>query len=206
MITITYYGHSCFKVENENHAVVFDPYEDGSVPGLKLPSDIHADAVYCSHSHADHDASSLIHITSDHDPFPLHKITVPHDDAGGTKRGFTDITFVTINHVTIAHLGDIGRMPTKEEYDELSKADVIMIPCGGYFTIDAKQAEEIIHHVHAKLNILMHYREDNRGYDVIADIKDIQKDIPELVQLNDSSISFDEANIPQETITLKPIQ
>lgn len=206
MITITYYGHSCFKVENENHSVVFDPYEDGSVPGLKLPSGIHADVVYCSHAHADHDASSLITKTSDRDPFPVHKITVPHDDANGTKRGLTDITFVTIDHVTIAHLGDIGRMPTKEEYEQLGKADVLMIPCGGYFTIDAKQAEEILTHVHAKLNILMHYREGSRGYDVLSDIKDIQKVIPELKHLNESSVSFDENHIPEETITLEPIQ
>lgn len=206
MITITYYGHSCFKAENEKHAVVFDPYEDGSVPGLKLPDHITADAVYCSHGHADHDAADLIEKTSDHDPFPVDKITVPHDDANGSKRGLTDITFITIDHVTIAHMGDIGRLPTEKEYEKLREADVIMIPCGGYFTIDSGQAEEILKHVHAKLNILMHYRDGNKGYDVLSDIQDIHKDIPELKRLNESSISFDKNHIPEETITLKPVQ
>lgn len=205
-ITITYYGHSCFKVSYQNHSIVFDPYQDGSVPGLKLPHDIQADAVSCSHQHADHNAENLIHLSGRGIPFDGKKISVPHDDANGTKRGMTDLTFVKLGHVVLVHMGDIGREPTEEEYSALSKADILMIPVGGYFTIDAETAEKIMHKVHAKLNILMHYRNGNRGYDVLADLQEIQKNIPECKNLNQTSISFDEDEIPQETITLEPVQ
>lgn len=205
-ITISYYGHSCFKVTYDNHSIIFDPYEDGSVPGLKLPDHIDADAVSCSHQHADHNAQHLIHLTGRGFPFDIEKMTVPHDDANGNKRGMTDITFVKTGNVILAHLGDIGREPTEEEYDQLSKADILMIPAGGYFTIDADQAQSIIHRVYARLNILMHYRKENRGYDVLADITEIKTKIPELKELADTSISFDEDAIPQETITLEPMQ
>lgn len=205
-IHIDSYGHSCFKVTYQNHSIVFDPYEDGSVPSLKLPDDITADAVSCSHQHADHNAQHLIHLTGRGVPFDGKKITVPHDDANGTKRGMSDITFVKLGHAVLAHLGDIGRMPTKEEYEELKKADIVMIPVGGYFTIDAKQAEEILHNLPAKLRILMHFRKENRGYDVLEDLGEIHQEIPELKELKDTGISFDEDAVPQETITLEPIQ
>ena len=50
---ITWYGHSCFKVESKEGSIVFDPYAPGKVPGLELPK-ITADAVICSHGHGDH--------------------------------------------------------------------------------------------------------------------------------------------------------
>lgn len=205
-ISIVYYGHSCFKVVYQNHSIVFDPYEDGSVPGLKLPDDIQADAVSCSHQHQDHNAQHLIHLSGRGLPFDGKKITVPHDEAGGTKRGMTDITFVKLGHAMLAHLGDIGREPTEEEYEELKKADIVMIPVGGYFTIDARQAQTILQNLPAKLRILMHYRKENRGYEVLEDLSEIHHEIPELHELNDTCITFDEDNIPEETITLEPVQ
>ena len=47
-LTITWLGHSCFKVGSGGYSVVFDPYADGKVPGLK-PLRIEADEVLCSH-------------------------------------------------------------------------------------------------------------------------------------------------------------
>ena len=31
---ITWFGHSCFKIENDGYAIVVDPYTKGSIPGL----------------------------------------------------------------------------------------------------------------------------------------------------------------------------
>lgn len=205
-IRITYYGHSCFKVNAQDYSVVFDPYQNESVPGLKLPDGIKADAVFCSHGHADHNAENLIHLTGRKIPFEVSRLSVPHDDANGSKRGMTDITFLQLGNVVLAHLGDIGREPTEEEYQKLSRADILMIPVGGYFTIDAVMAEKIMKKVTARLNILMHYRKGDRGYDVLADIRDISQQIPELKELSDTSISFDEDHVPEETITLEPVQ
>lgn len=206
MIEITYYGHSCFLVEADERSVVFDPYADGSVPGLKLPSGITADQVYCSHGHADHNAEDLIQKKGSlADPFHAELITVPHDDVNGAKRGMSNITILNIQGKRIAHFGDIGRLPTKEEYEKIGGVDLIMIPCGGYFTIDAKQAKEIIASLKPTVTILMHYRKGTRGYDVLADINEIKKVFPELVELKQSKIAFDE-NTKEEIITMEPIQ
>lgn len=205
--TITYYGHSCFKVEAAGSSIVFDPYEDGSVPGIRLPRGIKADAVSCSHEHGDHNAAHLINASGKKLNFAVSKLTVPHDHHNGAHRGLSDITFLKFPDMTIVHLGDLGRLPTKAEYDEIAKADVVLIPCAGYFTITSKEAAEVIAHLkNPSLKILMHFREGSRGYDVQESITDIAKDIHGINRLKESVITVEAGKIPDEIITLEPVQ
>lgn len=201
---ITWYGHSCFKVESELGSIVFDPYENGSVPGLTLPHGIKADVVSCSHGHADHDAADLIELTGNKPGFKVSKITVSHDHHGGAHRGLTDIVTLTLPGLVIVHLGDLGSLPTLEEYAEISKADVVLLPCAGYFTIASAEAAEVIKHLkRPSLKILMHYREGKLGYDVQETIEDVMKDIHGVRRLGESSIEVDSASIPDEIVTLR---
>lgn len=191
-IIITNYGHACFKVDDGKNSILFDPYAKGSVPGIDIPKGIHASNISCSHSHADHNAKELI--TEDKpniDVFPCEKITVPHDDANGALRGMNDITIVTIDNKRVVHFGDIGRLPTGDEYKKIGKADIIMIPCGGYFTIDATQAKKIIDFIKPDVAILMHYRKENIGYDVLADIEEIKTIFVDLKELPSNTYTYD---------------
>lgn len=206
-IHITYYGHSCFKIAAANGSVILDPYENGSVPGLTLPPHIMADAVYCSHDHADHNAAHLITRSGKPAPFPASFLTVPHDNAEGARRGMSKITFLDINGVMAAHLGDIGRLPTDEEYRELERADIVMLPCAGYFTISSVQAWQIIQRLKKpSLKILMHFRDGKRGYGVQEDIRAIMKNIPGVKRLPKSEIEIDPENIPDEIVTMEVCQ
>lgn len=205
--TITYYGHSCFKVEADGFSIIFDPYEDGSVPGIKLPRGITADVVSCSHSHGDHNAAHLVKLTGKKPSFKITKLTVPHDHHNGAHRGLSDITFVHLTGLVIAHLGDLGRLPTKKEYEEIGKADVVLLPCAGYFTIDSKEASEVIKHLkHPSLKILMHFREGKRGYDVQETIEDVAKDIKCIERLDKTEITVDSNAIDDKIVTLEPVQ
>lgn len=171
---ISYLGHACFKVVGNKGSIVFDPYEDNSVPGLKLIN-VESDMVSCSHEHADHNAKEKIKLTGNVFDYPIEKINVPHDEAEGTLRGMSDITIVNMDGKKIIHYGDIGRNLTNDEIKKLSKADVVMIPCGGHYTIDAEQSKKIIEQTSPILTILMHYRKENIGYDVLSDIEEIKK-------------------------------
>ena len=82
-VKIIYYGHSCFKVEALSGSIIFDPYADGSVPGLRLPHGLKADVVSCSHQHDDHNAAELVRTTGDRPMFTVQKLTVPHDHHDG---------------------------------------------------------------------------------------------------------------------------
>ena len=206
-ITLTYYGHACFKAASESGSILFDPYEDGSVPGLKLPFNIEADTVFCSHDHHDHNARSLIRLSGKKPDFSYCELVVPHDDAKGNKRGMTKMTFVKMEGLTIAHLGDIGRLPKSDEYEILQKADIILLPCAGFYTVDSLQAKDIIEHLKTpSLKVLMHFREGATGYEVQEDIDHVMSVIPEVHRVQDTSIEIDTEAVPNETITLQPCQ
>lgn len=206
-VKITYYGHSCFRIQIDNSSIVLDPYADGSVPGLKLPSNIEADIVSCSHSHADHNAEDLIHLSGNKFPFHINKITTPHDHHNGQHRGMNDIVFIQSEDLVVAHLGDLGRLPMESEYSELRKADIILLPCADYYTISSKETAKIISNLKTPcLKILMHYREGKRGYDVQESILDVEKDIKNIKRLNCSEIIIDSKEIKDEIITLDPLQ
>ena len=180
MKSLTYLGHSCFCLEAENGwRVVFDPYQNGSVPGLELPA-LSADAVLCSHGHADHNASDLIQIEPVHtSPYTITTMETDHDDQGGSLRGKSNVTILSNAEEKIIHLGDLGRDLTDEEAAQLLDADLLMIPCGGFYTIDAAQAGAIIKQLHPELAVLMHYRTDEHGYEVIEHLSAIIEVLPE---------------------------
>ena len=137
----------------------------------------------------------------------MSKLTVPHDHHNGQHRGLSDITFVELPDLILCHLGDLGRLPTTEEYAAIAKADVVLMPCAGYYTIDSKEAAEIIKHLkHPCLKVLMHFREGKRGYDVQEDIEDVMRDVKGVKRLDQSELTVESGNIPDEIVTLNPIQ
>lgn len=164
---ITWYGHSCFKVETEAGSVVFDPYSDGSVPGygaLRLK----ADMVLCSHTHNDHGNRGAVELSGREAKIQVEKVNVYHDDVKGAKRGLNTIHIIQAEGMRIAHLGDIGCDIDDEQTKILYGVDVLMIPIGGFYTINAQQALEIINLLQPRVVIPMHYRDDKHGYDVIS--------------------------------------
>ena len=60
---LTWHGHACFSLESTDGIIVFDPFEDGSVPGIRN-LDLEANEVLCSHEHHDHNARSKVKITN----------------------------------------------------------------------------------------------------------------------------------------------
>jgi L-ascorbate metabolism protein UlaG (beta-lactamase superfamily) len=206
-VRISYYGHSCFKVESSSGSIIFDPYNDCSVPGLQLPRGLQADVVSCSHQHADHNAADLVSLTGKEPAFKVRKLTMPHDHHNGAHRGMSDITMVNFDGLTVCHLGDLGRLPTGKEYAFFDQADVVLLPCAGYFTITSEEAQTVIDHLkHPCLKILMHFREGERGYEVQETIDEVAADVSFIHRLADTTITVDADAVPDEIITLEPEQ
>lgn len=165
---ITWIGHACFKLEHEGTSVVIDPYSDGSVPGL-LPVKETADMVLCSHGHGDHNAAGNVKITGKQtDAVKVTAIDCFHDDKEGSLRGKNKIFVLEWGGYKIVHFGDIGCHLTPEQAEQISGADLAMIPVGGYYTVDAAEAAKILQDVSPKLVIPMHFSGDGYGYDEIS--------------------------------------
>lgn len=175
-VQITWLGHSCFLLEAEDYRIVADPYADLMVPGLgKL--EIAAHEITCSHEHEDHCAKQVVTLLkkTQERPFTITTLESYHDHEQGEKRGKNRITIFIYKDLKIVHFGDQGCLPTVEQCNQLKNADVVMIPVGGFYTIDAREAKQIIDAIQPKVVIPMHYRSDTFGFDQIAKLDEFLK-------------------------------
>ena len=199
-ITIKWHGHSCFSVTADNYTIVLDPFADGSVPGIGniRPE---ANAVLCSHFHSDHGCTEVVTVTEKENcPFEILKIDTYHDDAQGIKRGENRIHILEVDGIRIVHFGALGCMLTPEQADRLKKADVLMIPVGGFYTIDAAQAKEIVSLLDPKVVIPMHYRSDSFGYPVIGRLEEFTKYYHNVVNYEGDTIVIDDNTKAQTAV------
>ena len=169
---IKYHGHSCFSVTSDNYTIVLDPY--CGIDGLNDVS-LKANEVITSHGHKDHAYIEGVAITKAVSPFKVNQISTYHDDANGCKRGLNNITVLEAENKKIVHLGDLGHLLDENVINEIKECNVLMIPVGGFFTIDASEAIKIIEKVNPKNVIPMHYRDGKIGYDVLGTIDDFMK-------------------------------
>lgn len=168
---ITYLGHSCFKIESKGYEIVLDPYQDGKVPGYK-PLRVTADQVLCSHGHGDHCGVECVTLREGgKSPFTVETLDTWHDDQKGALRGADTIHILDDGQCRVAHLGDLGCELTAEQKDKLRGLTALLIPVGGYYTIDAAQATALADELSPAVVIPMHYRGEGFGYDVIGPLE-----------------------------------
>lgn len=168
---IQYFGHSCFKVEENNYSIVLDPYHN--VNGFD-DINLKANMVICSHNHGDHNYIEGVEIISRDDcPFKVGTISSYHDNELGKKRGLNNITILNCGNKKIVHLGDQGCDLQDDDIAKIKGCDALMIPVGGYYTISVHEAIKLIEKINPKNIIPMHYKDGNKGLDVLEDIETI---------------------------------
>ena len=169
---IEYLGHSCFRIDGE---WVIDPYKDGSVPGLE-PLRTEARKVICTHEHADHSGVECVKIVPGECELATSEVASWHDDQEGKLRGPNTIFVITASDgEKLVHLGDLGHFPNEEQLAAISGADYLLIPVGGYYTIDAEMAVKICEACKPRVIIPMHYRTADAGYPEIATVDEFVK-------------------------------
>lgn len=170
---LTWYGHSCFRLEENGYSVVCDPFAPGSVPGLR---DVctRADAVLCSHEHRDHNYRQGVALCpSGAAAFSVRAVKSFHDECGGAKRGENLLHLVTLpSGLRVLHLGDLGHALSEETIAQLARPDLLLVPVGGHYTIDAAAAKAVCDALRPRWIIPMHYRGEGFGYDVIGPVGD----------------------------------
>lgn len=198
---LTWNGHACFTLECEDGTIVFDPFEDGSVPGIRN-LDLYADLVLCSHEHHDHNARSKVTINNNNKTFNITTIDCFHDDKNGTLRGKNKIHKIITEKQSVVHLGDLGHL--LDNIDEIKNCDVLLIPVGGHYTINSKTAKEIIDLVQPRIAIPMHYRTETFGFDVISHLNEFADLYPN-IHHHDSNVLEITKDKPSQIIVLKYI-
>jgi L-ascorbate metabolism protein UlaG (beta-lactamase superfamily) len=163
-MTIKWLGHACFLITLKNDKkILIDPYDN--TVGYE-PIDEQADILLISHDHYDHNYKdgvsgnyTLIDKEGDYDidGISIKGILQPHDEAYGAKRGNVITFLINADNLNILFLSDIGMVPQKEYFDSLPDIDILLLPVGGVYTIDAKEAIKIMDEIHPNITIPMHY-------------------------------------------------
>lgn len=170
-MTLTWYGHSCFRLDSADGSSVIDPYAPGYVPGLALPDELASDAVILSHSHADHGYADAVNKTGRTPAFTVTEIDTYHDEASGAKRGKNRVTVIDAEGLRLVHLGDLGHELSVQQLAALGHVDVLMLPVGGFYTVDAPTARRIADAVGASVTIPMHYKGNGFGFDELSGVE-----------------------------------
>jgi Predicted Zn-dependent hydrolases of the beta-lactamase fold len=135
--------------------------------GYKLPKELTADIVATSHDHGDHNyisavKGSFVHINKT-GSFSEHGITINgvgtfHDKVSGAKKGKNIIYNFKIDGMNICHCGDLGHTMDSNLVNEIGNVDILLLPVGGGFTIDAFDAVNVVKQLNPTVIIPMHYR------------------------------------------------
>ena len=162
---IRWFGHACFLLESQDGTkIVTDPF-DGSV-GYKIPM-VEADIVTVSHDHYDHNYVEGVQgdpeIMRSPGEYTIGGISIKgvpsfHDEVKGAKRGPNIIYTFNIDGIKVCHVGDLGHLLSKSQLEEIGEIDVLMIPVGGTFTLDAEGAVASIEQFSPKITIPMHFK------------------------------------------------
>lgn len=207
---ITWQGHSCFKIQDkvgpEGVTVVTDPFN--KEVGLKVPN-FEADIITVSHQHYDHNNTAALRGTPfiidcageyDRKGVLIEGIDSFHDDKEGAERGGNIIYRIAIDDLSVVHLGDLGHILSDAQLEKLAGTDILLIPVGGKYTIDAKQAVEVISQIEPRIVIPMHYKTK----DLKLDIDGVDKFIKEigLTPTYEEKLKISKKDLPQEDMEL----
>jgi L-ascorbate metabolism protein UlaG (beta-lactamase superfamily) len=205
---LTWYGQSCFLLESAGGTrVLMDPIPNSI--GYTPPTDVRADVVTVSHEHPDHNNVALVQgkprvlrgLTADKKGWnkidekvkdvSIRSVGVYHDEKKGAERGLNTIFVFESNSVRIAHLGDLGHLLTDEQLSAVGQVDVVMIPVGGFYTIDGRQATRVIDQLRPRLIVIpMHYKTDVLTIKELATAEAFLKDKPNVRHENGNTLDI----------------
>ena len=166
-------GHACFRLTAEDGTVVItDPYDESVGIDMLL---LEADLVTMSHEHHDHNETRMLvgkpRIARGTQEASVGGVTSCavgswHDGEQGLRRGPNAIRIFEIDGLKVVHMGDQGCMPDEDVLAAIADADVMMIPVGGTYTVDAQGAKAIVERTRPKCVIPMHVKTKRCPYPI----------------------------------------
>ena len=201
-------------VSESGFRVITDPYEPGGFGGaFRLgPPQEGADVVLVSHEHADHNYvravlgnPEVVKGSRSVGKVSFEAVEAFHDAHGGREKGKNRLFCFELDGIRICHLGDLGHLLTEDEAKALGRPDVLFIPVGGTFTIDATQATEVVERLNPRLAIPMHFKNPKVALP-LASVEDFLKGKENVERLSTSEVEISRATLPEKTkiVVLEP--
>jgi len=200
-------GHACFLITTERGLrIVTDPYSVGG--GIRYePVKEAADVVTISHGHSDHNNVSAVtgspEIVKAIGTREVKGITVKgiatyHDQSAGKERGSNVIFCFSIDGIELCHLGDLGHALTVQQIADIGNVDILLVPVGGFFTIDFRVASKVCDDLKPSVIIPMHYKTAKLDYPV-AGVGDFINGKKNVKHVNSSEVGYTRDTLPGVT-------
>jgi len=211
---VKWLGHACFLISSDaGLRIITDPYTAGGGVGY-APVNEAADIVMVSHDHFDHNAVSTVAGkpevvrgggTKNAKGVEFKGSATYHDDSKGSQRGDNTVFCFSVDGVKLCHLGDLGHRLSSEQVAEIGDVDVLLVPVGGFFTIDAKVAGQVCDDLKPRVVIPMHYKTPKLDFP-IAGVEDFVRDKGNVRALDSSEAEFKLGELPDATeiVVLQP--
>ncbi|OGO06356.1 MAG: hypothetical protein A2Y92_00460 [Chloroflexi bacterium RBG_13_57_8] len=209
---IKYLAHAAFLITSDSGVrIVTDPYATGR--GLNHGEIKEtADIVTVSHEHGDHNNAAAVKgspkvLRSGAAVKGINVKAVPaaHDGKGGVERGKDTIFCFDVDGVRVCHCGDLGHVLTAEQVEAVGGVDVLLIPIGGFFTIDAGNATRVVEQLKPKVVIPMHFKTEKIEFPITG-VDEFLKGKDNVTRVNGSEIELKAGSWPAATqvMVLKP--
>jgi len=207
-------GHSAFLITSDKGVkIITDPYETGPGWAYGVITES-ADIVTVSHDHFDHGNVAAVRGNpevvrragrSTAKGMEIKGIASYHDEAKGRLRGNNTIFCFDVDGIRVCHLGDLGHLLDDRQVKEIGSVDILLIPVGGYFTIDAKAATQVCNQLKPRVIIPMHYRTE-KGLPEIAGVDEFLRGKANVRRLDASEVEFKRGELPatSQIMVLKP--
>jgi L-ascorbate metabolism protein UlaG (beta-lactamase superfamily) len=204
---IKWLGHAAFLLTAaDGTSIITDPYVPGSFSGAIKYGPIRetADAVTVSHHHQDHDGVSWLpgkpKVLEGKGTFKVGSVGISgfetfHDANKGAGRGRNTVFVFEADGLRVCHCGDLGHVLTAQQVAAIGKVDVLLVPVGGTFTVDAAAAHEVAGQLAARVTIPMHYKTDKLGFD-IAGIDDFMQGEANVKQVGAAEVEVNADKLP----------
>jgi L-ascorbate metabolism protein UlaG (beta-lactamase superfamily) len=207
---IKWCGHATFLITSASGTkIVTDPYEPGGYDGAlaygPIPDEINIAVV--SHDHPDHNYTKglkgkpqVVKGAGTHAVSYIAFKGIPtfHDTSRGKERGNSIIFCFSVDNVRLCHLGDLGHPLSSKEVAEIGEVDVLLIPVGGYFTIDATVATEVMNTLNPRLAIPMHFKTEKCDFPITT-VDDFLAGKTNVKKINSSELEITGDDLPAST-------
>ena len=205
---IKWYGHAAFKITTEKGVrIIVDPYQFGAFGGALAYGKItdEADIVLSSHDHDDHNYTkdiqgkfSFINGAGTHNVKDVKIKAIPthHDPSKGSERGNNLVFVIEADGLRVAHMGDLGHTLEKAAIEEIGKVDVVLLPVGGFYTIDAAEAAKVVNDIKPSVVVPMHFKTEKCDFP-IAKVEEFTKGKTGVKSTGSSEIEIGKSSLPK---------
>jgi L-ascorbate metabolism protein UlaG (beta-lactamase superfamily) len=204
---ITWYGHAAFKIlTGAGTRIIIDPYEHGAFGGALSYGKItdEADIVLTSHDHADHgnvrDIKGTFTRINKAGVYEMKELKITafptfHDPFQGKERGANLLFLIEADDLRLVHMGDLGHILNDDTAQVVGSVDILLVPVGGFYTIDAHEASEVVNTLKPRIVIPMHFKTRKCDFP-IAPVEEFTKGRTDVQTVNGAELEVTKESLP----------